>query len=152
MGETRGGPIYSLKGLLTVRQGDLDVARLETNKAREVLDRTAEECRRIGMTIAEHEDELRAVCECGGTIDPGRHAALSSFLKDRRQALQKQSEALRQAEQAYELSRNQLHKVKQGVMVLEKHKEGKQLEYRTEADRREQQILDDMWLQQPRKK
>jgi flagellar export protein FliJ len=152
MSETRGGPHYSLKGLLTVRQGDLDVARLETNKTRDVLERAAEECRRVGMTIAEAEEELRATCGRGVTIDPTRHAALSSFLKDRRQALQKLAIELRQAEQAYELSRNQLHSVKQGVMVLEKHKEGKQLEYRTEANRREQQLLDDMWLQQPRKK
>jgi flagellar export protein FliJ len=152
MSQRDGFPQYTLKGLLTMRRGDLDLSRVETTKARDVLDQAAEDARRIGLTISEIEEELRAVCETGATIDPGRHAALSGFLKDRRQAMLKQMTELRNAEQLYEQSRNRLHRVKQGVMVLEKHKETKQQESEIEASRREQKLMDDMWLLHPSKK
>jgi flagellar export protein FliJ len=152
MNQRGGGPEYPLKGLLTMRRGDLDLSRVETIKARDALECAVEESRQIGMAIAEMEEELRAVCETGATIDLGRHAALSGFLKDRRQAMQKMTAELRHAEQVYEQSRNRLHRVKQGVMVLEKHKETKQLEFKNEETRREQLQMDDMWLQHPHKK
>ena len=145
-------PKYALKGLLTMRRGDLDLSRVETTKARDVLDRTVEETRRIGTAIAEIEEDLRAVCETGATIDPTRHATLSGYMKDRLLAMQKKMVELRNAEQLYEQSRNRLHRVKQGVMVLEKHKETKQQEFEIETSRSEQKQMDDIWLMHPHKK
>lgn len=151
MSQRGGAPEYTLKGLLTMRRGDLDSSRAEITKARDVLERAAEEVSQTGKTIAEIEVELRSLCETGATIDPSRHAALSGFLKDRQQVMQKQKAMLQYAEQLYEQARNRLHRVKQGVMVLEKHKETKEQEFKTDASRREQKLMDDMWLQHPRK-
>lgn len=140
-------PQYTLEALLKLRRWDLDGASAESLRARQSLDECALESQRIGQAIADLELELRELFRGGTSIDTGRHVVLRGYLEDRRQALQAKLAELRQAERVFETARHRLYRIKQGVMVLEKHKDGKEKEHMRELQRGEQQQLDDIWLQ-----
>jgi len=140
-------PPYVLEALLKKRRWDLDAASVEIATARHAVELRAQEASRIGKSIEELEREIREVCADGERIEPARHEALSTYLEDRRQALIMQIAELKKAEEEYEQTRHRLFRIKQGVMVLEKHKEGKDREHAQQALRNEQHQADDLWLQ-----
>ena len=135
-----------LKSLLKVRRWDLDTAKTETVQARQNVEICARESEQIGGVVQQLENDLRGCCDAGAVIDPDRHVSLSVFLKEQRQALEKKLDELRLAEKTYEQSRNRLYRVKQGVMVLEKHLDKVDDEIRREELRRDQLQQDDLWL------
>lgn len=145
-GESKKPP-YVLEALLKKRRWDLDAASVEIAAARQTVDLRAQEANRIGRAIEELERELREICTNGAKIEPARHEVLSVYLGDRRQALMTQIAELKMAEEELEQTRSRLFRIKQGVMVLEKHKEGKDKEHAQQVSRSEQVRADDLWLQ-----
>jgi len=145
--QKRGSPLNSL---LKVRRWDLDTAKTETLQARLNVESRAQESERVGGVIQQLENDLRGCCDRGTTIDPDRHASLSVFLKEQRQALLTKLNELRLAERNYEQSRARLYRVKQGVMVLEKHLDKMDDEIRREELRHDQLQQDDLWLSRRR--
>lgn len=145
-GDTKKPP-YTLEALLKKRRWDLDAASAEITAARLAVEQRAQESNRIGQSIEELEQELRELFSGGAVIDPARQEVLSAYLDDRRQALKRKIAELKKAEQEFEQSRHRLYRIKQGVMVLEKHKEGKDREHAQQVSRKEQLLVDDLWLQ-----
>ena len=138
---------YSLDALLKKRRWDLDTASAETNEARLLAEKCAEACRLIGESITAIENEIRNVIANGMSIDTTRHRVLGVYLTDRREALKSKQWELKILEDEFEKRRHRLFKVKQGVMVIEKHKEGVQKEQALHELRSEQNQSDDLWLQ-----
>jgi flagellar export protein FliJ len=138
---------YSLDALLKKRRWDLDSASAETIEARLLVEKCAEECRHLGESIAALEDEIRSVIANGKPIDTTRHSLLGVYLADRRVTFKAKQAELRNCEEEFEKRRHRLFKVKQGVMVIEKHKEGVQKEQAQHELRNEQNQSDDLWLQ-----
>ena len=147
MSEMRVKSPYSLDALLKKRRWDLDSASAETIEARMLVERCADESRLLGESIAALEGELRSIFASGKSIDTTKHEVLGAYLSDRRKALQTKLIELRSAETEFEKRRRRLFTVKQGVMVIEKHKEGKEKEYAQHELRKEQNQSDDLWLQ-----
>lgn len=138
---------YSLDALLKKRRWDLDSASAETNAARMRVEQCVQASRVLGESIAALEEEMRNVFITGKPIDTTRHDVLGAWLADRRRALQVKLAELRSAEAEFEKKRHHLFKVKQGVMVIEKHKEGREKEQSVHDRRQEQNQSDDLWLQ-----
>lgn len=144
----RGKSGYPLEALLKIRRIDLDHAQVAILKARGELDRITNQQQLLAQTIQSVESELRELCESGGVIDQGRHQAMITFLTDRQLVMKEMTQEVKRAEQHYEQTRSQLGQARQGVKVLEKHKD-KQIQERVrETARKEQLTVDDLWLRQ----
>lgn len=137
---------YSMDPLLKVRRWDADIAKAEEIRALHDVNERARETREIGESIAGVEASIRETYQ-GGAINAQWCISLSRFLECRRQDFSGKQDELRKAENAHEQVRYKLHTAKQGVLTLEKHREGKRAEHELDAQREEQKSADDLWLQ-----
>lgn len=137
---------YRMEPLLKVRQWDLDVAKADEVRAHAVVKERAEASERVQRAIVELEAAIRLAYTAGASIDADRHQRLTVLLKTRRTEYQERLAELQQAEKMHEQTRRQVQRVKQGVLTLEKHKEGQQAERDQDRFRHEQKQLDDLWL------
>ncbi len=137
---------YSMDPLLKVRRWDADIAKAEEMRALHDVNERARETREIGESIAGLETSIRETYQ-GGAINAQWCVTLSRFLECRRQDFRGKQDELRQAENAHAQVRYKLHTAKQGVLTLEKHRDGKRSEHELNAQREEQKLADDLWLQ-----
>lgn len=137
---------YPIEPVLRVRRWDLDAAKAEQVRAGRVLSERSDEARQLGASIAALEAMLREAHQQGAAIDMDRQRGLTAYLASQRQDFQAKLEELRQTQQAYDATRLASLEAKQKLMVLEKHKEGKQQEHMQDHVRQEQKQSDDLWL------
>lgn len=137
---------YPLGALIRRQTWELDAARAVALEARGKVDRHAEISRRIGQSVADLEGELRDMYGRGESIDRDQQQVKASYLAVQRGELRRSVEELRKAELAYEASRRKLLTIKQGEMVLEKHRDGWRQARELDQRRNEQQSLDESWL------
>lgn len=137
---------YRMEPLLKARQWDLDVAKADEARARTVVRERAEASERVQRAIVEVEATIRQAYTAGASIDADRHQRLTILLKTRRSELQERLLELQQAEKLHEQTQRQVQRVKQGVLTLEKHKEGQKSERDQDLFRHEQKQMDDLWL------
>lgn len=137
---------YPIESVLRVRRWDLDAARAEQECAGRVLNERNDEAHQLGASIAALETMLREAHQQGAAIDMDWQRGLTAYLAGQRRDFQDKLEELRQAQHAYDATRLAVLEANQKLMVLEKHKEGKQQEHMQDYIRQEQKQSDDLWL------
>jgi flagellar export protein FliJ len=137
---------YRMEPVLSIRRWDMDAAKAEEVRAGRVLNDRSEEARQLGESIATLEASLREAFQQGASIDMNWHQRFVAFLASRRQDFKEKLDELRTAQLVYDEMRLALSKAKKNLMVLEKHKEGKQEANVLEEVRQEQKRMDDLWL------
>lgn len=142
---------YRMEPLLKARQWDLDIAKADEIRARAVVKERAEASERIGRAIVEIEIAIRQASTAGANIDADHHQRLTILLKMRRAEHRERLAELQQAEKMHDQSRRHVQRVKQGVLTLEKHKEGQKSERDQDVFRHEQKQMDDLWLLRKRR-
>jgi flagellar export protein FliJ len=137
---------YGMEPVIKVRRWDVDSAKADELRARQVVADRARETQRIGESIAEAEAKLRESQRQGEAIDAQWYTTLTSFLVLRRKDFEESQVELRQAQEVHDERRRTLMGAKQKLTALEKHKETKRLENEVEVQRENQKQMDDLWL------
>lgn len=137
---------YGLEPVLKVRRWDVDSARAEELRARQLVADRARETQSIGESIAEAELKLREAQRQGEAIDAQWYGTLTAFLVLRRREFEESQKSLREAQSQHDEKKQALLGAKQKLTAVEKHRETRRQEHVVEVQRMEQKQSDDLWL------
>lgn len=137
---------YSLDALLKKRRWELDSLRAEEQAARGVREQHQAECAVLTDTISAVEAELRSEQAPDRPIRPELYQVLGGFLRHKRESLTEAQERLASAEREHEDAVNRVVAMKQSLRALERHREAKENEFRTEQDREAIRASDELWI------
>jgi hypothetical protein len=137
---------YQLDSLLKKRTAERDEllhersgAQAEVNVRQSVWEEVRNEVDRL-------EQELRGVAGFGMTLDPEEQARLRVYLRDRREDAAAKQRTLDEAEQALAGIEAALRVAQESIRTLEKHRAGQRSEFEAQWRRREQGLMDELWL------
>ena len=137
---------YSLDPFLSKRRLDWAAVKIEENQARSIVERREQEVAAIKGAIGEAEHLLRRACEHGAPIDRDQQQNIARYLKHTRTSLAEKHKLVDQANKVHERISRNLDLIRQGIKALEKHKANKHTEHSRDAQRREHNQLDELWL------
>lgn len=137
---------YSLEALIKKHSWELESVRIQEKEKRNIKDARQKQCADIEAMIAEIETELRHAHASDSQINPDAYRALTVYLNDRRSELGEAKNRFDEAAREHEGVVRQVMSIKRSLRALEKHRAGKEAEFRLEQDRNEMRTADELWL------
>lgn len=137
---------YQLESLLKKRTAERDEQLHERALAQTEMEERRSEWETVRDVVLRVEQELRGVAGFGTRLDPGEQARLRAYLQEKREEARERRQALDAAEQKLAQIDAELRTVLESIRTLEKHRDGQRNEFETEWRRREQGLMDELWL------
>jgi flagellar export protein FliJ len=137
---------YQLASLLRKRETESDELRHQLAEVQTRVDTAAGELEAVRAMIEQTESRLRTDGQEGAAIEPDLQARLRVYLKMQRVEEETKKENLQKVEQERDEVSEKLRTVREGIKALEKHREGRRIDFDTEWERRDQAAADELWL------
>ncbi|HXF88970.1 MAG TPA: hypothetical protein VNK48_11510 [Xanthobacteraceae bacterium] len=137
---------YALEALLRKRRSDWRTVKGEEMAAGRVVDDRRAEVDRAQGGVAGTEQLLRQARRGGSAIDPEQQHLLGNYLAHQRLVLAERCAALARAREVRERISANLADISRGIKSLEKHRARREADHRAAEGRREEHVLDELWL------
>jgi flagellar biosynthesis chaperone FliJ len=137
---------YPLAALLRVREWEVQQARVEERTARAVVAQRADEASALEQAVGALEARLRSAAAPGARLHPEWQSLIGAWLGQERDAFAAKRAELGAARGVHEQASAALEQAEQRLRALERHRERRVQQQRRDAQRRTQNLQDELWL------